>query len=212
MTHIHTMIASTIVSAIASSTAVAGLPNAHTWPMEHIMISMDDTNTLHAHTNTSVDYPIEMLRFSGEVYDGNAAALNEQYYSDQYGWILDGIVDPGSGNSIWIEMISQSDGLSTYEGGRRMMIDAQTFNPIFATNSSSAAWQWSGIMTHNWYAAAQLGDYAATYSIFVGDSAGVAVGGFASTTITLNFRAVPTPAPVALIGLGSLVATRRKRG
>lgn len=206
----NTVILATI--ATLSGSALAALPNAHTWPMEHIMISMDDTNTLHAHTNTSASNPVEMLRFAGESYEGNAGSLDNMFYSDQYGWVLDGIVDPGFGNSIWIQMIDQTSGLDTYEGGRRMMIDEQTFNPIFGTAGSSDAWQWSGMMTHNWYAAAEMGDYEATYSIYVGDSAGNAVDGFTAAEVTLNLRAVPTPAPLVMLGLGSLVATRRKRG
>lgn len=204
----------TALTAIASCSLIAhaGLPNAHTWPMEHIMVSMDDTNTLHAHVNADVSNPVEMLRFEGEVYDGSAGVLNDQYYSDQFGWVLDGIVDPGFGNSIWIEMDSQSDGLSTYEGGRRMMIDVQTFNPIFGTDGSDAAWQWSGMMTHHWYSAATLGDFQATYNIFVGDSSGNAIAGYGAASVTLNLRSVPTPASMALLGLGSLTITRRKRG
>ena len=204
------IIASTI--AAAATIATAGLPNAHTWPMEHIMIPMDASNALHAHVATSPTTPIELLRFEGETYDNNASALDDTYYSDQYGWVLDGIVDPGFGNSIWIEMTSQTTGLETYEGGRRMMIGDQSFNSIFGTDGSSEAWQWSGMMTHNWYAAAELGDYEATYSIYVGDSAGNAVSGFESTSVTLNFRAVPSPAPIALLGMGALSITRRKRG
>lgn len=204
------IIASTL--AATATLASAGLPTAHTWPMEHIMISMDANNTLHAHINTDADHPIEMRRFPGETYDGNASALNDQYYSDQYGWILDGIIDPGFGNSIWIEMVTQTDGLSTYQGGMRSMIAMHTFNPIFGTDGSNTAWQWSGAMTHNWYAAADLGDYAASYNIFVGDIDGNAVAGFGAATVTLNLRAVPAPASLALLGLGSLTITRRKRG
>ena len=133
------------------------------------------------------------------------------YYSDQYGWILDGIVDPGAGNSLWIELVSQTDGLETYEGGRRMMIDVQTFNPIFGTDSSATNWQWSGMMTHNWYAAESLGEYEATYSIYVGDSAGNAVDGFTAGEVTLNFRAVPTPGSLAFVAMGTVFASRRKR-
>lgn len=211
MTPINTTI---IASAIAATTtiAAAGLPNAHTWPMEHIMISVDDTNTLHAHVNTNADNPVQMLRFPGETYDGNAAVLNDQYYSDQYGWTLEGIVNPGPGNAIWIELIGQTDGLSTYEGGMRSMIAMQSFDPIFTTDTSAPAWQWSGAMTHNWYAAREPGDYQATYSVFIADIAGNPVDSFTPTTVTLNLRAVPTPAPLALLGLGALATTRRKRG
>ncbi|MEX0876367.1 MAG: hypothetical protein WD114_02815 [Phycisphaerales bacterium] len=204
----------TIISTLAAVAGAghAGLPNAHSWPMEHIMISMDNGNALHAHVNTSADQPIEMLRFPGQTYDGHASALDDLYYSDQYGWVLDGIVDPGSGNSIWIELVSQTNGLKTYEGGRRMMIGTQSFDPIFGTAGSDTAWRWSGVMTHNWYAAADLGDYQATYTIFVGDGDGNAVDGYGSATVTLNLRAVPSPAPLAVLGLGTLTATRRKRG
>jgi hypothetical protein len=207
---ISTITVSTI--AVVAIAAHAGLPNAHTWPMEHIMISMDDNNALHAHIATSAANPIELLRFQGEFYDNNASALENTFYSDQYGWVLDGIVDPGLGNSIWIEMTSQSDGLEAYEGGRRMMIGDQTFNPIFGTSSSDNTWQWSGMMTHNWYAALALGDYQSSYSIYVGDSAGNAIDGYGAASVTLNFRAVPSPAPVALLGMGALGFSRRKRG
>ncbi len=197
--------------AISSTVTLAGLPNAHTWPMEHIMVSMNGT-AIEAHANTNAANPILLQRFAGESYDANAAALDDMYYSDQYGWILDGIVDPGAGNSIWIELVSQTSGLETYEGGRRMMIADQTFDPIFGTDSSAMNWQWSGMMTHNWYAAADLGDYEATYSIYVGDSAGDAVDGYTAGEVTLNFRAVPAPASLSLLGLAAFGATRRKRG
>lgn len=194
----------------ASSIASADLPSAHTWPMEHVMISMDN-NQLVAHANTDATNPVEMQRFLGQTYTGNAAALEDQYYSDQYGWVLNGIVDPGFGNSIWIELVSQTQGLSTFEGGRRMMIGQQTFNPIFGTAGSDMGWQWSGMMTHNWYSAQELGDYAATYRVFIADDQGAQVTSIGQTTITLNFRAVPAPSSLALLGVGSLVATRRRR-
>ncbi len=206
-------ITNTIVSmtiATIGTSALAQLPNTHTWPMEHIMVSIEN-NTLHAHVMTSPNSPVEMLRFVGETYDGNASALNDQYYSDQYGWMLDGIVDPGTGNSIWIEVTSQSAGLNTYEGGMRMMLPMQTFDPIFGTAGSDLNWQWDGMMTHNWYSAAELGDYEASYRIYVGDANGDAVAGFTDGAVTLYFRAVPSPSSLALLGMGSLAATRRKR-
>lgn len=201
-----------ITSSIAacSTVALAGLPNAHTWPMEHIMISMNGTS-IEAHVNTSSSSPILLERFAGESYDGNASALDDMYYSDQYGWILDGIVDPGAGNSLWIELVSQTNGLETYEGGRRMMIGDQTFDPIFGTDSSAMNWQWSGMMTHNWYAAQSAGDYEATYSIYVGDSAGNAVDGYSAGEVTLNFLAVPAPGSLAILSMGTVFASRRKR-
>lgn len=199
-----------IALATTASATIAELPNAHTWPMEHIMISMNGNN-LEAHANTNASNPVEMLRFDSEFYDGNASSLNDQFYTDQYGWVLDGIVDPGFGNSIWIEMTSQTAGLETYQGGRRMMIAAQSFDPIFGTNGSDLSWQWSGMMTHNWYATNDLGDYEASYRIYIGDANGDAISGFGETDITLNFRAVPSPAGLAIFSIGSLFASRRKR-
>ena len=196
--------------AISSTVTLAGLPNAHTWPMEHIMVSMNGT-AIEAHANTNAANPILLQRFAGESYDGNAAELDDMYYSDQYGWILDGIVDPGAGNSLWIELVSQTNGLETYEGGRRMMIGDQTFDPIFGNDSSAMNWQWSGMMTHNWYAAQSAGDYEATYSIYVGDSAGNAVDGYSAGEVTLNFRAVPAPGSLAILSMSTVFASRRKR-
>tara|TARA_R110002072_G_scaffold42064_4_gene117484 strand:+ start:43887 stop:44528 length:642 start_codon:yes stop_codon:yes gene_type:complete len=208
----HTIVSTLALAAISGITSIASadLPEAHTWPMSHIMVSMEG-NTLHAHVGTSADNPILMQRFLGESYDGNASALNDQYYSDQYGWALDGLVDPGFGNSIWIEMTEQSDGLATYEGGRRMMIGEQSFDSILGTDGSAINWQWSGMMMHNWYAAGELGDYEASYRVYVGDSSGNAVTGYADTNVTLNLRAVPAPSGLALLGMGTMIASRRKR-
>ncbi len=211
MSFINTTALASMTIAACVIPAMATLPSAHTWPMEHIMISMDENNNLNAHINTDPQRPIEMRRFLGEDYDGAAGALDDQYYTDQYGWVLNGLVDPGAGNGIWIQLVSQTDGLETYEGGMRMMIGAQSFDPIFGTNGSDLTWRWSGMMTHNWYAATDLGDYSATYSLYVGDSNGDAVDGYGAATVTLNLRTVPTPAPAALLGLGALVATRRRR-
>ena len=69
-------IVSTALLATVFSTAFADLPNAHTWPMEHVMISMNG-NSLEAHANTSASSPIEMQRFLGESYDDNASALED---------------------------------------------------------------------------------------------------------------------------------------
>lgn len=205
------IIATITAIGIIATPALADLPSAHTWPMEHITVSMTD-NALHAHTSTDATNPVEMRRFAGQTYDGNAAHLNDMFYSDQYGWVLDGIVNPGDGNSIWIELTSQSEGLESYEGGRRMMIPEQTFDPIFGTDDSPNAWQWSGAMTHHWYAVETEGDYQATYSLYVGDSAGNRVAGFQEASVTLSLRAVPAPAPLALLAMGATRVTRRKRG
>lgn len=207
----NTPLLATITVSAAALSAVAGLPSAHTWPMEHIMISMDGSNNLTAHVSTDADHPVLMRRFPGEHYDGAASALDNQYYTDQYGWMLDAFIDPGAGNSIWVQLVTQTDGLETYEGGMRSMIAMHSFDPIFTTGASDTSWQWSGTMTHNWYAAADLGDYSATYSVFIADDRGEPVAAYGATTVTLNLRAVPAPAPVALLGIGALIAMRTRR-
>lgn len=198
---------------MSSGLASAGevWPESFAWPMEHIMISMDGGD-LHAHVNTSADNRIEMQRFDGAVYSGAADVLTETYYSDQYGWVADGFLDPGAGNSIWIEQVSASSGLRVYEGGMRMMRPSHSYDAIFGTNGSNNAWQWSGMMTHNWYSANALGAYEASYRIFVADEFGNAVDGFGEASVTLHFVAVPAPGAIGVLAGAGLIATRRKRG
>ena len=186
-------------------------PESFGWPMEHIMVSMEGSD-LHAHVNTDASNRIEMQRFDSVVYSGAADVLTDTYYSDQYGWVADGFIDPGAGNSIWIEQVDATTGLNVYEGGMRMMRPTHSYAPIFGTDGSASAWQWSGMMTHNWYSADLLGDYEASYRIFVGDALGNAVGGFGEAAVTLHFTAVPAPGAVGLLAGAGLVAARRKRG
>lgn len=186
-------------------------PQSFGWPMEHIMVSMDGSD-LHAHVNTGPDNRIGMQRFGGEVYSGAADVLTETYYSDQYGWVADGFIDPGAGNSIWIEQVGATGGLNVYEGGMRMMRPSHTYDPIFGTDGSDSAWQWSGMMTHNWYSADSLGEYEAEYRIYVGDGLGNALAGFGEASVTLHFVAVPTPGGAGVFAGVGLIAARRKRG
>ncbi len=198
---------------IIGSAAMGGgvWPNSQNWPMEHVSISMDGTD-LHAHANTNASNRIELNRFAGEEYSGGAGVLTDTYYSDQYGWVADGFIDPGAGNGIWIERVGSTLGLDAYEGGMRMMRENHTYDAIFGTAGSDDAWQWSGMMTHNWYSASVLGEYEASYRIFVGDQFGDAVAGFGEASVTLYFDAVPTPGGAALFGFAGLAGMRRKRG
>ncbi len=185
-------------------------PNNVGMPMRHIMISLEG-NALHAHADWD-DQRTILQRFPGETYLGAASVLEGKAYGDQYGWLADGFIDPGAGNGISIELISATAGLETYEGGMRMMKANHTYNPIFGTDGSSTVWDWPGTMVHNWYAAELNGDYEATYRVFVSDAAGNAVAGFTDATVTLYFRAVPTPGVLGVLGVGGLVAARRRRG
>ena len=202
-----------VSASMACGLASAGevWPESFGWPMEHIMISMEG-NDLHAHVNTDAANRIEMQRFDGAVYSGAADVLTDTYYSDQYGWVADGFIDPGAGNSIWIEQLDATNGLGVYEGGMRMMRPEHTYDAIFGTAGSESAWRWSGMMTHHWYSVGELGEYEAGYRIFVGDALGNAVTGFGEASVTLHFAAVPAPGSIGvLVGFG-LMAARRKRG
>lgn len=200
------------ILSITCGTALAGFnaPNAHSWPMEHIMVSLDN-GQIHAHANADASSPIELVQFAGQSYSGNAAALDDTYYSDQYGWVADGFIGLNSGEFMWVEMTNSSAGLNVYEGGMRMMRDMHTYNPILGTDSSDDAWMWSGMMVHNWYSADSLGDYQVTYEVYIGDATGNAITSYTSDSVTLYFNAVPSPAGLSLLGLTGLAATRRRR-
>jgi hypothetical protein len=202
----------TVFAAIGSTAVGEDVwPNIFGMPMEHIMVSMDGSD-LHAHVGTDASNRIEMRMFAGEVYSGASGVLTDTYYSDQYGWALDGIVDPGAGNSIWIEQTFASDGLSVFQGGMRMMRPMHSYDPIFGTLGSDSAWQWSGGMTHNWYSVVEAGLYEASYRVYIGDSQGDAVHGFGEASVSLYFEAVPAPGVLGLFAGAGVFSARRKRG
>lgn len=185
-------------------------PNNVGMPMRHIMVSLSG-NALSAHADWG-DQRTVLERFPGETYLGAASVLENKAYGDQYGWMADGFIDPGAGNSISIELVSATAGLKTYEGGRRMMKANHTYDPIFGTAGSADTWVWPGTMVHNWYAAELNGDYEATYRVFVSDAGGQSVAGFTDATVTLYFRAVPAPSAVGTLACAGLLASRRRRG
>lgn len=164
-----------------------------------------------AHANNDASSPIELLRFSGESYSGASSVMDETYYSDQYGWVPDGFISLGADEFLWIERVSSTEGLNVYEGGMRIMRDMHSYDAILGTAGSDDAWMWGGTMTHNWYSADDLGTYEVTYEVFVGDADGNAYSAYTSDTVTLYFNAVPSPAGASVLGLGGLVATRRRR-
>jgi hypothetical protein len=201
----------TLMAALVG-TAFGGVSTPNVWgAMEHIELSFDN-GSVHAHVNTSVANPVELLRFPGEQYDGAAGVLDDSYYSSQYGWVADGFINLGTDEFIWIEHISSTDGLGVYEGGMRMMREMHTYDAIQGTGGSDDAWNWGGTMVHNWYSTDALGAYEATYEVFVGDALGNAYSQYTSDTVTLNFNAVPTPGGLGTLVFGGLLATRRDRG
>lgn len=195
--------------ALVCSGAAADIPNIHGTPMEHVNITFDGGSI-----GVELDNPgaeVEMRRFPGESYDGDASVLNGSYYSDQFGWLADGFISLGAGESIWIERTASSSGLDVYEGGMRMMRANHSYDPILGTDGSSDIWRWDGTMTHNWYAADAPGAYEATYEVFVGDAQGNALAQYESDTITLSLNAVPAPGSLAVLALGTIGAARRRR-
>lgn len=174
------------------------------------MVTFED-GAVSAHTNNDASSAIELLRFEGESYSGGASVLDENFYSDQYGWVPDGFISLGADEFLWIERVSSTAGLDVYEGGMRMMRETHSYDAILGTDGSDDAWMWGGTMVHNWYSAGELGSYEVTYEVFVGDADGNAYSQYASDTVTLYFDAVPAPAGVVVLGFGGLVAARRRR-
>ncbi len=174
------------------------------WPqtigdMEHVMVSLDpDMQMIHVHA-PHVSLP---LRNFGESHFPPADVLDGEGYNDQYGWVADGLIQLDPGHAIWIELLTQTPGLETYEGGMRMMKHEHTYAPLFTTAGSPALWRWGGTMVHNWYAASTPGDYDATYRVFVGDESGAPLPGYTPGEVTLHWTYVPEPSTIALLLIG----------
>ncbi|MEL6796901.1 MAG: hypothetical protein AAFO89_08765, partial [Planctomycetota bacterium] len=116
------------------------------------------------------------------------------------------------GTAISIEMLSATPGLNVYEGGMRPMLANHTYAPIFGTDGSDSSWEWGGTMHHPWFAVDELGVYEAEFEVFISDAVtGDRLAGFGSETVTLQWQAVPTPGSAVALGLGGLVAARRRR-
>lgn len=198
-----------ILAAFGGLTAAADV-----WPqvvgaMEHVLISLDDqTNAISAHVEHG-DITLNMNNF-GELHTPPADVLDGKGYNDQYGWLQEGIINLPLDRTIWIEQSSATAGLEVYEGGMRMMRDMHTYAPIFGTAGSAAVWEWPFTMTHHWYAAADFGDYAATYSVYVGDLSGAADPAYTPGEVTLRFSYVPEPGALVMAALGGLIIGRRR--
>jgi len=195
-------------AALAAGAGIAGATTPHIddGGMVHVMIGWDGAS-VSAHQDPAMDVPL--IAYPGETYDGAASVLDGMSYSSRYGFLNDGFITLNPGEAVWIERVSATDGLMAFEGGMRSMADMHTYTPIFESDGDT--WQWSGTMNHPWFAAAAPGDYQMTFEIFVGDTSGNRLPGYASDTITLGFIAVPTPSGVGVLAGAGLIAPRRRR-
>ena len=152
-------------------------------PMNHIAINID-TGTV----EFTVQDPAPMrLENYLESYQGNFAALDGTYFNGQFGWVRDGFWSLDAGEQVWIEVIDQTPGLSTFLGGPMFDMPNWSLDPIFGTDGSGMRIPWDQLMLHNWYAANDPGSYEATYRVYVGDDAGVPVDGYTPGEITLRW-------------------------
>ncbi len=172
------------------------------------------------------------MALGGDDLDPPFSLLNGKAYNAQYGWLIAGrwgsAVQPNE--RIFIELLDQSDGLSTYQGGFGVdtggdgisddLNGAHTLEPIFGTDDSPLWWQWDGRMTHNWYVSEIAGPHFATYRVFVAEALpGGGYGQLSSTflpaEVTLRWIdsvTIPEPAAAMLLGLGAVgLGLRRPR-
>lgn len=194
----------------AVSGSVSGEAPGIVGPMEHVLINYDGSSLTVGFDSNDNGEPNVLDDRGGASYTGAASVLSGRMINDQYGWLANGFIQLGAGEGIWIEAVSVSEGLDVYEGGMRPMRENHTYEAILGTEGSSSIWRWSGLMTHNWYAADEAGSYEATYRVFVGDATTGADLGIASDTVTLSFVAVPAPASGVVLGLACVAARRRR--
>ncbi len=129
-----------------------------------------------------------------DAFDAPFSVLNGKGYNAQFGWTALFPFDL-QGDLIWIEVIDQTPGLQSFQGGIASNSGGtgvpnpgdQPMAPIFGTFGSADIWSWSGSMTHNWYASVEPGDFFATYRVYVGDTLGVMNNTFTPAQVTFEW-------------------------
>ncbi|MFG0306960.1 MAG: hypothetical protein ACF8Q5_12190 [Phycisphaerales bacterium JB040] len=200
----HTSIA-IVTACLASTHALADIPRIDDGGMVHVTLSFDGALL-------SVDPPHELVTltaYEGETYDGAASVLNGTAYSSRYGILHDGFLSLGAGQHLWIERTGATAGLNAYSGGMRMMAAMHAYDPIFQSDGDRI--EYLGAMTHPWFATTVLGAHEMSFRVFIGDEFGVRDEGIGEDTFTLSFNAVPAPGAAGVLGLGALLAARRRR-
>jgi hypothetical protein len=172
------------------------------------VLAIQDLSTKSPFNTIPQTYPVLSTVATAGTFDPAKpwAVLNGTAYSRRLGW------NPGTGMnataiqaafganaSIWIEKISSSPGLETFQaiglygvnanGTTTIDPAANGYAPIFGTASSSAKWQWDYMMDHNAnavpaaYITTPNQAFSATYRIYVGDSTtGADIAPSAATT------------------------------
>jgi hypothetical protein len=167
--------------------------------------------------------------------------LNGKAFSRQLGWNPGGGLTAsgiqavyGANASIWIELISESAGIETYQAiGKWGVNSAGTLDannvPVidpnagayagtFGTAGSSTKWQWDYQMDHNVYAVPSSyltgpsQTFTANYKVYIGDAQGNEIlnqdGSSASSLETWIWQGpanVPEPATLALLVIGGAI-------
>ena len=189
--------------------------------MSHVLVSLYQQR-VYISLERPDEVPLTMRNYQ-ERYSGSAGVLDRSGYNAQFGWLANGFISLPSDAAMWIESIDQTPELRTFEQG--------TFAPIFGTAGSSSLWEWDGSMVHNWYSAVAIGDYTATYRVFVGEVDGSPYPGFTGGEITLGWtyptgglgstggmfadvratRQIPAPGASLVIAAAGAVGVRRRR-
>ncbi|MBK7403506.1 MAG: hypothetical protein IPJ41_02445 [Phycisphaerales bacterium] len=208
------------VLALIAPLASADIPHMG-GEMNHVLVSVYQ-QTVYVTVERPEEMPLTLFNYH-EHYTGAAGVLNRSGYNAQFGWLAGGFISLPPDAGVWIEALDQTPGLRTYS--------QYGFDPLFGTADSPTRWQWDGTMTHNWYAATMLGDYQATYSVYVGTLDGSPYPGYTPGGISLAWSYLrgglgtadgsdahvrdvrPIPAPGELAILPTLAAFgRRRRG
>jgi hypothetical protein len=189
--------------------------------MSHVLVSLYQQQ-IYISLERPDELPLTMHNYQ-ERYSGNAGVLDRSGYNAQFGWLANGFISLPSDAAMWIEPLDQTPGLRAFEQG--------TFAPIFGTAGSSTLWEWGGSMVHNWYSAFAIGDYEATYRVFVGALDGSHYPGYTGGQITLGWtyptgglgstggmytdvrstQQIPAPGASLVLAAAGVLGVRRRR-
>jgi hypothetical protein len=184
-------------------------------PMIHVDLFYDYAgNEMRATLDTSYGVPKLQPLPAGYVFDSrsNYSVLGGKAYNFQYAWNPTAGWLPPSGAAVWIECLSASPGLETYDGpGNKMISPPRSYAPIFGTAGSATNWLWYGQMAHNSYAILNPSSsvVSARYCVFFGDAvtgSREAYADYQDTIVTLTWTVDPTPTS-PLLRFGALDQT-----